>query len=138
MSYQTEIVKALSKLGKNGTENPDSKHNTGRLIGEAFMWDMVEKYAKSRSETVWRQLAAEDIIPVKSELEPGEHELAYSPSFAIIGRVTQPVKRFSPDELAKMLRESKYKVPESTTKEMIDRAKVPTKSVATLKVVERS
>ena len=139
MSYQTDIVRALGRLGKtNGTANPDSKHNAGRLIGEAFLWDQVEKYAKGRADAAWAALASEGIIPNKKDLEPGEHELAYSPSFLVIARATQPVKRFSPDELAKLLRESKYKVPESTTKEMVDKAKVPTTSVCTLKVIERS
>ena len=34
---QTDIIKALAKMGKtNGTTNPDSKHNTGNLLGEAL------------------------------------------------------------------------------------------------------
>ena len=139
MSYQTDIVKALARLGKtNGTMNPDEKHNAGRLIGEAFLWDQVEKYAKARGDAAWAALASEGIIPAKKELEQGEHELAYSPSFVVIGRVTAPVKRFSADELAKLLRQSKYRVPESTTKEMVDKAKVPTTSMASIKVIERS
>ena len=139
MGYQTDIVKVLSKLGRmNGTVNPDEKHNTGRLIGEAFLWDQVEKYAKGRSDAAWVALAKEGVIPQKKSLEQGEHELAYSPSFLVIGKVTAPVKRFSVDELAKLLRMSKYKVPESTTKELVDRAKVPTASMASIRVIERS
>ena len=138
MSYHTDIIKMLSKLGKNGTENPDGKHNTGRLIGEAYLWDTVAKYAKGRSDAAWSALASEGVIPRKGEMEPGQHELAYSPNFVVVGRVTQPVKRFSGDELAKLLSKSKYKVPESTTKEMIDKAKVPTTSMASLTVIERS
>jgi hypothetical protein len=138
MSYETEIIKTLSKIGKNGTLNPDAKHNQGRLLGEAFMWDRIEAYAKNRSEAAWSALSKEGIIPEKKGLDPGEHQLAQSPNFACFARVTQPVKRFSGDELATLLAKSKYKVPVSTTKELIDQAKVPTNPMVTLKVVERS
>jgi hypothetical protein len=139
MSYETDIIKALAKFGKNGgTENPDSKNNVGRLLGEAFMWDRIEAYARNRSTAVWEELEKEGIIEDKRDLTPGDHQLAQSPSFALFARVTQPVKRFSGDELAQRLAKSKYKVPVSTTKELIDQAKVPTKPMVSMKVVERS
>lgn len=137
MSYTTEIRKALGKLGKNGTENPDAKHNVGRMLGEVFLWDQVAKFAEGKAEDAWADLTKEGLIPNKKELEPGDHELAYSPSFVVVARVTQPVKQFSRDELAKLMRESKWKVPESATMEMIEQAKVPTTSRASLKVIER-
>ena len=138
MSYETDIVKVLAKMGKgNGTVNPDAKHNTGSMLGEAFMWDRIEAYAHNRSEAAWAALAKEGLIPDKKTLDPGDHQLAQSPNFAVFARVTQPVKRFSGDELANLLAKSKYKVPTSTTKELIDQAKVPTNSMVSLKVVER-
>jgi hypothetical protein len=137
MSYETDIIKALSKMGKNGTVNPDAKSNTGRLLGEAFMWDRIEAYAAQRSEAAWAALEKEELVPNKKTLSPGDHQLAQSPSFAIFARVTQPVKRFSADQLAQLLFESKYKVPISTTKELVDHAKVPTTPMVSMKVVER-
>jgi len=138
MSYETDIIKALSKFGTNSTTNPDAKSNTGRLLGEAFMWDRIEAYASNRSATRWAALEKEGHIPDKKTLDPGDHQLAQSPNFAIFARVTQPVKRFNADELAILLAKSKYKVPISTTKEMIDAAKIPSTSMVTMKVVERS
>lgn len=139
MSYETDIVKALTKLGQtNGTANPDEKNNTGRLLGEAFLWDKVAAYAKQRSDAAWEALEKEGIVEDTEALSPGDHQLAQSPSFAVFARVTQPVRRFNGEELANLLAKSKYKVPVSTTKEMIDKAKVPTKSMCSLKVVERS
>jgi hypothetical protein len=135
MSYKTEIVKAISKF--NGVKNPDAKHNTGRLLGEAYFWDEMAKYAKAQAEGKWATLTREGIIPEKRSLDPGEQEVASSPSFAVIAKVTQPVKRFDVDELAKLMRQSKYKVPESTTKELVDLAKVPTSPMVTMRVVER-
>ena len=137
MSYETDIIKTLAKMGKNGTINPDAKHNTGSLLGEAFMWDRIEAYAKNRSEAAWAALSKEGLIPDKKSLDPGDHQLVESPNFAVFARVTNPVKRFSGDELATLLAKSKYKVPVSTTKELIDQAKVPTSSMVTMKIVER-
>lgn len=137
MSYEAEIVKALGRLGKNGTENPDIRHNQGRLLGEAFMWDKVAKYAEARSDAVWKQLEKEGIVPRKDTLTEGDHELASSPSFLALGKVSRPINRFSGEELALLLEKSKYKVPVSTTKELIDRAKVPSNPARTLKIIER-
>lgn len=138
MSYETDIIKTLTRLGKgNGTANPDAKHNTGSLLGEAFLWDHVRRYAENRCDAAWKAMNKEGLIPDKKTLDPGDHQLTQSPSFAVFARVTQPVKRFSGDELAELLAKSKYKVPVSTTKELIDQAKVPTNSVVTMKVVER-
>jgi hypothetical protein len=139
MSYHADIIKALSKFGNtNGTVNPDGKHNTGRMLGEAFMWEQVAKYAEGRADAVWAEMLAEGIVPKKENLKEGEQEIAYSPNFVVIGKVTAPVKRFNGEELAQMLAKSKYRVPMSTTKEMIDKAKVPTNPMRSLKVIERS
>jgi len=137
MSYETTIVKALSRLGKNGTENPDSKHNTGRLLGEAYMWDQVEKYAKARSAAVWKEMEKEGLVPDKKTLDPGEYACADSPSFAVFAKVTQPIRRFDGEQLAGLLAKSKYKVPVSTTKELIEEAKVPGNPAVRMVVVER-
>lgn len=138
MSYETDIIKFLSKLGSNGTVNPDAKHNTGGLLGEAFMWDKVEAYAKARADAAWLRLAREGIIADKKSLEPGDHELASSPSFLAIAKVSQPVRRFSAEALANLLAKSRYKVPVSTTKEFVDAAKVPSSSTVSMKILERS
>jgi hypothetical protein len=137
MSYESEISRALGRLGKNGTENPDAKHNTGKLIGEAFLWERVAKFAENKAKAVWTAMEKEGLIPDKRTLDPGDHELAYSPSFTVIAKATQPVKRFDPDEMANLMAKSKYKVPVSTTKEFLEMAKVPTKPVVSMKIVER-
>jgi hypothetical protein len=137
MSYETDIIKSLAKFGSNSTANPDAKHNQGRLLGEAFLWDRIEAYARNRSEAAWNALEKNGLVPNKKSLDPGDHQLTESPSFAVFARVTHPVKRFSGDELATLLAKSKYKVPVSTTKELIDQAKVPTNPMVTMKVVER-
>jgi len=137
MSYESEIIRALSRLGMNGTANPDTKHNSGRLLGEAFLWDRVAKYAEAKSDAVWKQLSSEGIIPDKASLGEGDHELAASPSFLAIAKVTKPIKRFSGDELADLLARSKYKVPVSTTKELIDQAKIDGKPARSLRIIER-
>lgn len=139
MSYETDIIRALSKIGQtNGTANPDAKNNVGGLLGEAFLWDKVRAYAEGRAKAAWLKLEKEEIVPDKKTLSPGDHILAESPSFACTAKVSRPVERFSGDELADLLAKSKYKVPVSTTKELIDQAKIPTTSMVTMKIVERS
>jgi hypothetical protein len=137
MSYKTDIVRFLSGVVGKTVPNPDSKHNQGRLIGEAFLWDEVERYAKSKSDAAWEQMGKEGIIPDLSTLDTGDHELAYSPSFTIQASVSQPVKRFKQEELAQLLARSKYKVPASVTAELCDQAKLPGNPMRKLKIIER-
>lgn len=139
MSYKVEIIKFLSKLGTNGTKNPDEKHNQGRLLGEAFMWDEVEAYAKNRSEAAWKVLETEGIAPAKNTIEASsETEFGFSPSFLGIVKATKPVSKFDPDTFADMLSRSKYKVPVSYTKEALNDAKVEGNPKVSYKIIERS
>lgn len=139
MSYKVDIVKFLTKLGSNGTANPDAKHNQGRMLGEAYMWDEVERYAKSKSEAAWKVLEKEGILPDADTLEEGaEQEFGFSPSFVGVVKTTRPVRRFSGEALAVLLAKSKWKVPTSAAKEMIDDAKLPTKPMTSYKIIERS
>jgi hypothetical protein len=108
------------------------------MIGEAFMWEQVAKYAEGRADAVWAEMTVEGVVPKKEELKEGEQEVAYSPSFVVIGKVSKPVKRFSGDNLAAMLAKSKYKVPISTTKELIDKARVDSNPMRSLKIIERT
>ena len=137
MSYKVEIAKALSKIGlTNGTKNPDQKHNTGGLIGEAYLWDEVVRFAEAKKKAAWEAMTKEGLIPDKKKLDPGDHELTYSPSFTVIAKVTQPVKRFDDEEFARLMLEVR-KVPVSVTKELLDKARMPGNSIVTMKVVER-
>jgi hypothetical protein len=139
MSYMTDIVKALSKLGMNGTANPDEKHNQGRLLGEAYLWDTVEKYAKGKSEAAWKALEKEGIAPKKDEVEASsEQEFGFSPSFVGTVKASKPVSKFDPQTFAERLSKSKYKVPVSYTKEALDDAKVEGNPKVSYNIIERS
>lgn len=134
ITYKTRIEKALSRLGTNGTENPDTKSNTGRAIGEAFLWDEVERLAKAKSKDAWAAL--DSIGLLTDEKNPGEYLIAESPSFAVNVRISEPVRRFDPDHLADLLLK-KYKVPKSTTKQFVEASKLPAKSTFTYKIIEK-
>lgn len=125
----TMLFQELDKL------NPDSKHNTGRLIGRALFWDQIEKYAKKQSEIAWDTLEKEEIVTYDG-LPPGDHTLAESPHFIVMAKVSSPRRAFSPDALATSLKK-RYKVPEVVTKEEVEKAKIPGKSVNTLTIMER-
>jgi hypothetical protein len=98
----------------------------------------VAKYAEGRADAVWAEMTVEGVVPKKEDLKEGENEVTYSPSFVVISKVSRPVKRFSGDQFAAMLSRSKYKVPVSTTKEMLDKAKIDGNPMRSLKIIERS
>lgn len=135
ISYLAKITKFLTGL----PPNPDSTHNTGRALGEAYMWRAVAKYAEACAERAMKEMVREGIIPNREEspLDPGEHDLASSPHFACSVKVSQPIERFNPDDLAMSLARSKYKVPMPFTKQAVEKAKKPTKSSYTYIIVEK-
>ena len=133
-TYQTAIHQALSKLGQNGTLIPD-KTNTGVLLGECFLWDEVVRYAERMSKQSWDRLENANILEPINEDITGEFQLAKSPSFCVIVKVSNPVRRFDLGALQEQLRK-KYKVPELSTKEMYEKAKLPTSPMKSLKIVE--
>lgn len=132
-SYQARIISALNKLGHNGTANPD-KSNTGSLLGEAFLWDEIVRFAKARSDSAWSKLEAEGLI--EAPTGTGEHALLTSSNFVCTAKVSNPVKRFSADTLALMLKKQ-YKIPEPVSKLMIEEAKQPTRPNVTYSIIEK-
>lgn len=135
-SFLGKIVKAVNAVAVQlQALNPDAKHNTGRFIGEAYLWDEISKYAEARSKALWEQLETDGVI--KSEkLDPGGHALTESPRFIVSAEVTVPVRRFDPNVFANWLEKYK-KVPVIVTKEQLELAKVPTKSQVKMKIIER-
>jgi hypothetical protein len=136
-TYAAKIASFLGKLGTNSTKNPDEKHNVGRVLGELFLWSQVEKYAKNRKDGTQKTIDSQGMVETNG-LTPGNHELAVSPSFLYVAKVSAPYMRFNEDELAELLNKSKYKVPHAVTKELISKAKLPTKSAVTRTIMERS
>lgn len=136
ISFEAQIVKALGKLGSNGTTNPDAKHNVGSYLGQLFMWNTVRKAAEGQVKNLWDTLEARGIIDI-DDLDPGDHELARSPHFVTTAKVSQPVKRFDAQKLANALNK-KYKVPVPIALEMIEAAKSPTKSTVTKAIIEKT
>ena len=134
-AYLTKIVSALNRLGQNGTANPDGTHNTGSMLGEAYLWDAVEAFAKGRSKKAWEALENEGVI-IPPDVT-GEHALATSPHFVCSAKVTNPVRRFNADELAKLLKKQ-YKIPEPVSKALIEQAKVGTKPAVSYSIMERA
>jgi|SRR5882762_1470256 len=136
-SYLAKIIARMNMLTIALIElNPDAKHNTGRLIGEHFMWDQIAKYAKAMSDKTWKELEDQHEIDTE-DLVQGDHLLVQVPHFVITASASAPVKRFNGGKFVADLKE-KYKIPEIVTKELLDKAKVGTKSSVTIKVVEKA
>lgn len=142
-SYTLNIMKYMMKLEKELT-NPDAKHNQGKLIGEAYLWRAIQKYAERKYEALMGgdkkvgALVVEGVLKDKSTLEPGHHDnLAESPSFRVSAQTTVPIKRFDPETLCTNLIEAfKIKSPRSVILAVIEASKKETKSQTTYKIEE--
>ncbi len=115
--------------------HPDAKHNQGKSILEAFIWDEIQGLAKGRSDQVWDRMESTGIYDKPTKI--GKHECGESPHFIIKASVSEPVKRFSEEELARVLEASQFKVPPHMTKGFVGAAKVPGSSQVRVKVEER-
>jgi hypothetical protein len=137
-SFLGKILKHLNLLGSIGHETaiPD-RTNTGKLLGEYFLYNEVRKWAEARSERAWKTLLSQGLVEDPAKLPPGDHGLATSTHFILSAKVSQPVRRFDAAVLAAELKK-KYKVPESSTIELCEKAKVPTKPQCTKTIAERA
>jgi hypothetical protein len=133
-SFIARIVKDLARLASD-ISMPDSTHNVGRLLAIMYFWDIVRKHADKQYEQMREHLKAEGLIT--DSLEPGEHVMCESPKFVCSAKVTVPVKRFNAEELGKLLRKSKYKIPEFATREYVEKARIPSKSSVSYVISER-
>src|SRR5688572_4069563 len=91
-----EVGKVVAEIMKR---HPDGKHNQGRSILEAFVWDAIQKLASNKSDQVWDRMEKSDIYR-KPDGKPGKDlECGESPHFIIKATVSEPVKRFNEGEL---------------------------------------
>jgi hypothetical protein len=116
--------------------NPD-KSNSGKYYGEALVWATLERVAKNKREALWQQMEREGIISAIPP-DPGTYEVGMSPRFVASVTVSEPVRRFNADKLCELFTASKYKVPAPILKEFVEKAKVPSTSSVTKKVIERN
>jgi hypothetical protein len=116
-------------------KHPDAKHNQGKSILEAFIWDEIAGLSKGRSDATWERMEKNGIY--EKPLKPGKYECGESPSFIIKASVSEPVKRFNEDELARVLEASQFKIPPHMTKGFVGAAKVPGSSQVRVKIEER-
>lgn len=138
LSFTAQIIKYLSGLGRKGTDTvpPTSKSDVDTLLAQAYMWDVVEKYGAAMSKKCWKQLEDQGIIEI-ADLEQGDHVLADGTLFECWAKVSAPVKRFNNEELCRIMKASKFKVPEPVMTQYIERAKIGTKGNKTLSITEK-
>ena len=134
LGYETAIIRELNKFGTGATKNPDAKSNVGSILGEYYMWRVIAKYATAKVETLYKKMEEDKLV--KTPDAPGTYEVLSSEHFVLSMNVSQPYKRFSPDELAKLLKNGKYKVPEPYVKEKLEEARIAGNSVVRKDVKE--
>lgn len=129
---QNEMAKLVQGIM---SRHPDAKHNQGRSILEAFVWDEIQKVSKGKSDAVWERMEKSQIY--EKPLKPGKYECGESPHFVIKATVSEPVKRFKEEELARVLEASPFKIPPHMTKGFVGAAKVPGSPMTRLVIEER-
>lgn len=134
-TYAAKIDSYLSRLGKNGTTPPEDKGNTAQMLANAFLWTEVKRFAEAKHKEAMSVLEREGILE-RETLPTGEHSLCDSQHFTLTARVSEPVRRFNADHLAGEM-SKRFKISVPTAKEMIDNAKLPTKPLVSIKVIEK-
>lgn len=136
-SYLGKIVKGLNELIDDlQKRNPDVRDNKGNVLGEIYLWDEIRKIAAAKSEKLWDAAEANGILKYEG-LSTGSHLIAQSQSFIVTASVSEPVRRFDADTLAKWMFDNR-KVPVIITKEQIEKAKIPTKPQTRVAIMEKS
>jgi hypothetical protein len=132
-TFTAHIMRLVGELVQ---ANPD-RSNSGKVYGEAYIWETLERVAKKKREALWESMEKDGLVSTIPS-DPGSYELGMSNRFVASVRVSEPVRRFNADELCKLLTNSKYKVPAPIAKEFVDKAKLPSTSSTTKKIMERN
>lgn len=132
-TFTAHIMRLVNQLVE---ANPD-RSNSGRVYGEAYVWETLERVAEKKRKALWEQMEKDGLVQ-EIPKDAGSYELGMSARFVASVRVSEPVRRFNADELCRLLSESKYKVPAPIAKEFVDKAKVPSTSTTTKKIMERN
>lgn len=131
--FASEIFKHLNNIGK-GVLVP-TKVNSPVNLGELFLWTEIFKFAERRKDALWKN-AIEDGHIIVEGLDIGSHELLGQAGFLATAEVSEKVRRFSESEMvALIVKDTKLSEPQA--KQLVARAKVPTKSTVTKKIIER-
>jgi len=119
----------------------DNKTNKGSVLAELFMWKWIEGYAAAKYKQRKQEAKEQGILNLPDDeddaLIPGSHIIGESKHFVATANVTEPVRRFSGEELARWFWIN-HKIPVIITKEQIERAKKPTRSQVRVAIVERT
>jgi len=127
-----ELMKLVQTIANR---HPDARHNVGKVLIEAFIYDEIQKYAKGLSDKVWDRMEKTGLYERPSK--PGKYEISESPHLVLRASVSEPIKRLSEDELARVLEASEYKIPPHKTKGFVGAAKIPGNSAVRASIVER-
>lgn len=114
MTYSSSIIKYLSRLGKsNAHVNPDQKSNTGKQLGDIYLWQTASDFCKKQLKSAWALAEASELVPDKDKLRAdpvGDHILHHSKKFTLTSKVTNPRRSFDKEEFMKRVGR-KYKIP---------------------------
>lgn len=133
VTWLAKVTRQWSKMMSTLLHEAAGSDNMDPLIRDCLVADELLKLAKKNREQAWK--AAAEVLP-SIELEEGEHRVKETEHFLVKCNVSAPVKRFNAKALAEEMHK-RFKVSVHTAGDMIEAAKLPTKSMQTWKVEER-
>jgi len=142
-SFLGKIMSTITAACRDLMQNAphDNKTNKGVVLAELFMWKWIEGYAAAKYKQVKKDAKEQGILNLPDDeddaLIPGSHIIGESRHFVATANVTEPVKRFSGEELAQWFWRN-HQIPVIVTKEQIEKAKIKTKSQVKVAIVERT
>ena len=137
VTFQATIIKQLTKLCEDlEAKSPDTKSNTGRRLGKAFMLGVIASYTDKQYAMEMKALTEDKVLDSKEGLDAGDWILGESPKFVVTCKVSEPRKSFDADGLASALKK-KYKIPEAITKDFVEKTKKEGAGNKTVKIIER-
>jgi hypothetical protein len=134
--FLVNLVAGMLKSFLSEAKKKD-KSNSGQLFAEWYFWDKLQRLADAKAETLKSKMIADELLKDPKTFEqPGTFEIGECPGFISTISVTEKVRTFSVQELAKLLNKS-HKIPVPAVIQAADQAKVPLNCRRTVKIIER-
>jgi hypothetical protein len=121
LGFQAQIYNDLEEM-PNRITFPD-KTNQGRLLAMLMLWKRVEALASKKYDALLAQLIQEDMLKDPKQLKtPGVVVIGQSKVLTVEVNVSKPRREFNMEWFCAQMKKQ-FKVPESVTKELYEKAK---------------
>ena len=124
LSLEANVKLAVQHMVRAIVEKRKAWKADDKAVLTAAIWDAIGAEAKGQSEDAWNKMLKDAVYEEPIKTAPINKLVGVTAHFEVHGKVTEPIKRFNAGKLAEILKASKYKIPEPTTVQFVDKAKV--------------